>query len=241
MASLAVFDPSPLFRAGLAALMRTMGFDPVYEAADLSDLLQREGDRRPRPDLMLIGLLASPVEMASVMRQIRAWAPQTKVVVIAPNLDPAALAACFSAGAAGYLVEDISREGLKHSLLLVTAGENVFPSELASALSGPRFKVAAPSDVKRALGDLHATDREVAVLRCLANGQSNQAIARKLGISETAVSADIRHLLRKLRVSNRTQAALWAVSKGLAPPLSDRDQQGSFRPADPAGEAERGG
>jgi two-component system nitrate/nitrite response regulator NarL len=79
--------------------------------------------------------------------------------------------------------------------------------------------MSGSGDVRRELRRLHATEREIDVLRCLANGQSNQAIAAMLGISETAVSADIRHILRKLRVSNRTQAALWAVAKGLAPPL----------------------
>lgn len=225
MASLAVFDPSPLFRAGLAALVGTMGFDPVHEAADLDDLRRRTDDG-PRPDLVLIGLPSKAGEIAPLMKELLAWAPETKVVCIAPTLDPAALAACFSAGASGYLIENISREGLKHSLLLVTVGENVFPSELANALSAPGFKASASGDVSRALRDLHATEREIDVLRCLANGQSNQAIAAKLGMSETAVSAEIRHILKKLRVSNRTQAALWAVSKGLAPPLFNAEPQG---------------
>lgn len=216
MASLAVFDPSPLFRAGMAALVSTMGFDPVHEAANLNDLRRREGDG-PGPDITLIGLPAKPAEIAPLMQELRAWAAETKVVFIAPALDPAALAAAFSAGASGYLIENISREGLKHSLLLVMVGENVFPSELAGALSAPSFKASASGDVRRALRELHATDREIEVLRCLANGQSNQAIAAKLSMSETAVSAEIRHIMKKLRVSNRTQAALWAVSKGLAP------------------------
>jgi two-component system nitrate/nitrite response regulator NarL len=218
MASLAVFDLSPLFRAGLAALASTMGFDPVDQAADLDDLMSRD-DEAPRPDLMLIGLPQDLAELPGLMHGIRMWAPDTRVVVIAQALDAAALSACFGAGASGYLIESISREGLKHSLGLVSVGENVFPSELAGALGSTRFRASGAAEVRRELRELHATDREVDILRCLANGESNSIIAKRLGISETAVSADIRHILRKLRVSNRTQAALWAVAKGLAAPM----------------------
>lgn len=225
MASLAVFDPSPLLRAGLAALVSTMGFAPVHEAADLGDLRRREGDGLP-PDIMLIGLPPRAAEIAPLIQEIRAWGTGTKVVFIAPTLDPAALAACFGAGASGYLIENISRDGLKHSLLLVGAGENVFPSELAAALSAPDFKASASTDVRRALRDVRATDREIAILRCLAHGHSNRAIAAQLGISKGAVSADIRHILKKLEVSNRTQAALWAVAKGLGPPRVDVEPPG---------------
>jgi two-component system nitrate/nitrite response regulator NarL len=219
MESLAVFDPSPLFRAGLAALVSTMGFDPVEEAADLKDLMRREDDAT-RPDLMLIGLPQRLADLPTLMQEVKDWAPNARVVFIAQTLDPAALTACFAAGASGYLVESISREGLKHSLRLVSAGENVFPSELASALSTSRFAARGSPDVRSDLRDLHVTDREVDILRCLANGDSNSGIAKRLGISETSVSADIRHILRKLRVSNRTQAALWAVAKGLAAPYA---------------------
>ena len=233
MASLAVFDLSPLFRAGLAALASTMGFDPVEQAADLDDLMRRD-DEASRPDLMLVGLPPDLADLASLMHEIRLWAPDTRVVVIAPALDAAALGACFAAGASGYLIENISREGLKHSLGLVSVGENVFPSELASALGSARFRTGGPAEGRRELRELHATDREVDILRCLANGESNSVIAKRLGISETAVSADIRHILRKLRVSNRTQAALWAVTKGLAAPFAD--------PMDPTDDGpERGG
>jgi two-component system, NarL family, nitrate/nitrite response regulator NarL len=220
MASLAVFDLSPLFRAGLAALAITMGFDPVDQAADLDDLIGRDDDAM-RPDLMLIGLPPDLADLPALMEGIRIWAPDTRVVVIAPSLDATALGACFAAGASGYLIESISREGLKHSLGLVNAGENVFPSELASALSSSRFRSRGSAEIRRELRELRATDREVDILRCLANGESNSVIAKRLGISETAVSADIRHILRKLRVSNRTQAALWAVAKGLAAPFAD--------------------
>jgi two-component system nitrate/nitrite response regulator NarL len=191
-----------------------MGFAPVHEATDLEEL-QAQGDGLP-PDLVLVGSPSRIGEIEPAMQQIRAWAPDAKVVFIAPAFDAAVLVASFGAGAAGYLIENISRDGLKHSLRLVESGEKVFPSELTRELSAPLFRAADSGELMR---ELHATAREIEVLRCLAAGHSNQVIAAKLGVSETAVSGDIRHILRKLRVANRTQAALWAVAKGLAEPL----------------------
>src|SRR6516162_6796247 len=180
MASLAVLAPSPLFRAGLAALAVTMGFEPVEEAADVREIKGRGRDSR-RPELIL--------------------------------------SACFAAGASGVLVENMSREGLKHSLRLVAAGEKVFPSELATLLtSGARM--SGPVDARAELRGLNVTEREADVLRCVAHGESNSSIAKKLGLSEAEVATDIKNLMRKLRVSNRTQAALWAVARGLGEPVA---------------------
>jgi two-component system nitrate/nitrite response regulator NarL len=219
MPSLAIIDPTSLFRTSLAALVSTLGFDPVQEATDLPDLMQGIGDLPP-PDVMSISLRHAPADIGPFMDEVRGWAPQTRVVFIAARFDEAALVAGFAAGAAGYVTETISREGLKRSLQLVSAGEKVFPSELAAALCTARLQLCGPADAGRRLQDLRATAREIEVLRCLANGDSNHAIAAKLGISEPAVGADVRHILRKLGVSNRTQAALWAVATGLAAPLA---------------------
>jgi two-component system nitrate/nitrite response regulator NarL len=189
MTSLAIVDPSPQDRSGLAAAVTAFGHDPIYAQASLDELINRAD--RSRPDLMLIRLRGAAPEIAPLMGEIRAWAPEAKAVFVAAALDLQALAACFAAGASGYLVEPLSTERLEHSLRLVTAGEKVFPSELAEVL------------------------REGDILRYLANGYSNRAIAEKLGISQAAVRADIRRILAKLRLSNRRQAAEWAQARGL--------------------------
>ena len=212
MSSLAVLAQSPLLRAGLAALLRTMGFEPVEEAADLKDLKRRANDVR-RPEMLLVSLAQKGEELAGLMHEIKIWAPQAKVVFLAPQFDMPTLSACITAGAAGYLREDISRDGLEHSLLLVSAGEHVFPSELAGALS-IATELGAPVKTTAELRNLHAT--ELDILRRVANGESNSFIGKKLGISEAEISAHMKHILKKLRVSNRTQAALWGVARGLA-------------------------
>src|SRR5580704_10275674 len=104
MASLSVLAPSPLLRAGLAALLRTMGFEPVEEAADLKELKRRTTDAR-RAEILLISLPQRDERLDALIQESKAWAPQAKVVLLAPALDISALSACFAAGAAGYLLE----------------------------------------------------------------------------------------------------------------------------------------
>ena len=229
---LAVLAPSPLLRAGLAALLRTMGFEPVDEAADLNELKRRANDVR-RPELLLISLPQEVGRLAALMQEIKTWAPDAKVVFLAPALDMPALSACFAAGAVGYLLEGLSRDGLKHSLRLVSTGENVFPSDLASALSTSASKLNSSSiKTMDELRDLHTTDREIDILRYIANGESNSSIGKKLDISKAEVSTHIKHILRRLRLSNRTQAALWGVTRGLAVPFAALTQ--------PTGNTQRG-
>lgn len=218
MASLAVLAPSPLFRAGLAALLSAMGFERIEEAVDLSELERREIGLW-RPDIVLLRLPRTMEGLGASIQEIRTWAPQVRVVVLAPTLDRPAMRACFAQGAAGYLLENISRDGLLHSLRLVDAGENVFPSQLADALSAASSMLNADE-----LRNLEAADQAIDILRGVASGETNGSIAKKLGISGGDVSARLKHIERILGVSNRTQAALWGVAKGLATPFTDTTQ-----------------
>jgi two-component system nitrate/nitrite response regulator NarL len=195
-----------------------MGFSPVDEAAEVRDFAER-GGAAARPDLILAGLPVTVAEVEPLVHELHGWAPAAKIVLIAPDLDMPALIACFGAGASGYLLDSISREALDHSLQLVSIGENVFPSQLASVLTASRLILVGSNDLGPELRELQITPRQVQVLRHLAGGRSNQEIANLLSASETAVSAEVRHVLRKLKVANRTQAALWAVAKGLAVPF----------------------
>ena len=135
-----------------------------------------------------------------------------------PLVEPAAdlsvdeLAASLRAGARGYLLNSISKEAIVHSLTLIQLGETVFPSGLARAwMSGGLSAKRSVAD--RALGrDL--TRRETEILDCLTGGASNKQIARDLGITEATVKIHMKSLIRKIGVSNRTQAALWAINSG---------------------------
>jgi two-component system nitrate/nitrite response regulator NarL len=151
MASAALLIQNPLFSARLAALLRTMGYAPVHEGADLYELKNRADDA---PDLLLIKLQRQGSGNIFLTEAIRFWSPLTKVVFLASALNLATLSACFAAGAAGYLLEDISRAGLIYSLTLVAGGEKVFPSELADMLSNS-FKQKRTTKILKFSRDQH--------------------------------------------------------------------------------------
>jgi two-component system nitrate/nitrite response regulator NarL len=214
MAALAVLCPSPLFRAGLVSLLATLGFDNVEEAATTKDLKQRLNGG-PVPEILLVSL-SRPIEpIANSMDEIRTLLPDAKIVFLAADLDLELLGDCFAAGASGYLLENISRGALQESLRLVRAGEKVFPSQLASLIPGFASMLNGATNGTAELRDLNFSEREIDILRCLAVGQSNKLIAKKLNIAESTVKVHLKRIMRKTRASNRTQAALWGAARGL--------------------------
>ena len=151
-------------------------------------------------------------------------APAAKVVVLGGEVDLRLMQQCFAGGASGYLLETISPEALRNSLNLVKSGEKVFPSQLAALLpllASQADKSTSETPLPDGQG-LSAREREI--LEGLIEGHANKMIARKLQISEATVKIHVKHILRKLKVGNRTQAALWGVAKGVGqrppPPLA---------------------
>ena len=214
MDAVTVIGSRSLFRAGLVDLLSAIGFNPIEEADD-SDQLKRRLGGKPVDDALVIGLARGVTDFAAVVRDIRSWMTNAKVVCLAPEFDLETLSGCFAAGASGYLLEDISREALKESLRLVDAGEKVFPSELAAQIQILATKTDSSGNLAPAESELSC--REIEILQCLANGQSNKAIARNLDIAEATVKVHVKRILRKAHVMNRTQAALWGIATGVAP------------------------
>ena len=127
------------------------------------------------------------------------------------EFDEVALA--FGNGIDGYIVKEISCEPLIESLKLVALGEKVLPSQLARTLSDfhPRFESGNQHDTASAAC---LSEREAEILRCLTVGMANKVMSRLLNISEATVKVHVKAILRKLRLSNRTQAAIWAIKHG---------------------------
>jgi two-component system nitrate/nitrite response regulator NarL len=136
-----------------------------------------------------------------------------RLLVLSGELSVEELGACLRVGAGGYLLSNISKEVLTHSLRLILLGETVFPSQLATAWASGQLRQNAPTvNVSKALEAL--TARETEILGCLTEGAPNKLIARQLGITEATVKIHVKSLIRKIGVQNRTQAALWAIQAG---------------------------
>jgi two-component system, NarL family, nitrate/nitrite response regulator NarL len=205
-------DPSQLLREGLRRLLDDPAFAVGGESATLAEALGKIAADEA-PDLLLLDYSADDKQRLEDIRALRQRCPQMRVVVLTDVLSSVSLAQCFDAGADGYLVKNISSVALKQSLRLVMIGEKVFPTNLASLLVNGKVE-ARPHAINDA-GMAGLSEREIQILQCLLNGYPNKVIAHHLDITESTVKVHLKGILRKIRATNRTQAAIWALNRGL--------------------------
>jgi two-component system nitrate/nitrite response regulator NarL len=214
-----LIDPNKLFREGLKLLVEGQGFRLSAEAGSLPEAHQAV-EAGLRPALVLIDPTPGNGEEREHMKRLRLLLPEAKLVVLTGELSTPLLASALEAEIDGYLIKDLSAQALCQSLRLVMIGEKVFPSHLAALLISGRVSAAAP-DIQPGRGGL--SQREVQIMRCLVNGDSNKTIANHLNITEATVKVHLKSLLRKINASNRTQAAIWALNNG----IGSRDMRAS--------------
>jgi two-component system, NarL family, nitrate/nitrite response regulator NarL len=151
----------------------------------------------------------------NVIRALKNHYSRSHVIIISDDADMPKVSTAFSAGIDGYLLRNISCEGLVGSLKLVMSGEKVYP---AAMLSMPSPSAVSPDSKRATVSGQHPlSGRELEVIRHLANGAPNKTIADRLNLAEGTVKVHIKTILRKLGAANRTQAAIMAVSQGLVP------------------------
>jgi two-component system nitrate/nitrite response regulator NarL len=201
-----------LSRLGLKSLLTSSPFTVIGE---VSDITQIDPDVLPEPDIALLDCTRESRVVLELLEGLHAIYPDTPAVILSENVSIASLAACLSAGAAGFLTTDISLAALLRSLQLAALGETVFPTDLAGLLvSGKREQRRPFIPVENACG---LSEREVETVQCLIRGDSNKVIARRLNITEATIKVHIKSVLRKIKASNRTQAAIWALGQGYLP------------------------
>jgi two-component system, NarL family, nitrate/nitrite response regulator NarL len=206
-----------LMREGLKQLLGGSPIQITNEAQRLAEVTQTFANGHVA-DLVLFDVSEFQDETAQSVRELKTRFPSIKLVMLTDVLDGAQLAASLAAGVDGYLMKEISCEALLQSLQLVMLGEKVFPTDLATLLvngtpTAPRSGRRTVSDEVKGRG---LSDREMQILQCLAQGDSNKTIANRLNITEATVKVHVKSLLRKIQANNRTQAAIWAVNQGLA-------------------------
>jgi DNA-binding NarL/FixJ family response regulator len=206
---LLIADDHAVVRAGLKSLLGDVrDMDIVAEAADGDEAVRLA--RRHRPDVILLDVRMPGTDGLAVLGQLRADLPLTAVLMFSSYDNPTYIARAVALGASGYLVKNASRDEIIAAVRRVSAGESIWSREglrkITGALSTPR----APAEI-----DAPLTKRESEVLRQLALGLSNKEIAQALDISYETVKEHVQHILRKLSVTDRTQAAVWAVRKDI--------------------------
>jgi two-component system nitrate/nitrite response regulator NarL len=210
--SVVLLDPDRLFREGLKRILAESAYNIVGDARSISEASALLG-RLDAVDLVAVDIADWQAEENSRFFE-EARARGAKIVVLSSNRSNDAIGTALSCAVDAYLLKDMSPEALIRSLQLVMLGQQIFPTGLMmSLLQAQAVKQQAPESLAGASKGL--SPREVQILRHLMTGHSNKAIARALDISEATVKVHLKALLRKVRVSNRTQAAIWAMNNGL--------------------------
>ncbi|BAD39477.1 two-component response regulator [Symbiobacterium thermophilum IAM 14863] len=195
-----------MVRQGLATYFELQDdFEVVGEAADGRQAV--EMTRTLAPDVVLMDLMMPGLDGLSALRELKGTG--AKVIMLTSFLDLEKAMACIEEGALGFLTKDIEPADLVDAIRAVHRGEPRLHPEVMKRLMVRTAQPHQPS--KRDL----LTPRELDVLRALAHGLTNREIAERLVISETTVKTHISSILSKLQLTDRTQAALWAVREGL--------------------------
>jgi len=204
---------SNLFRQGLRSYMDSNSFEVVFEAERRSDVVGRLPELARQPELVIYAAMRGDRDTADAIAALRDAMPDAHVMVMAEVLETNGFADCLNAGVSGYLLADISKEALLHSMQLILLGEKVFATEFAKYW----MEIGSASQGGGARReDYNLTRRESEILECLLGGHSNKAIANLLEITESTVKIHMKALLRKINVQNRTQAAIWARETGFS-------------------------
>ncbi len=205
---LLVCDDHEVIRTGLASLLAGTDIQIIAEAANGKEALRLA--QKDKPDVILLDIRMPDGDGLSTLEKLRAKVPECKVVMLSTYDNPTYVARSVALGAADYILKGAPRDDLITTITAAAAGES--PSRC-----GELKKIASTMKVRQVLddNDVPLTQRETQVLRHVALGLSNREIGRSLEISVETVKEHVQNILRKIAVSDRTQAAVWAVRKGL--------------------------
>jgi DNA-binding NarL/FixJ family response regulator len=202
-----VVDDHAVVREGLRTFLRLQeGIEVVGEAVDGAEAVAEAA--RLAPDVVLMDLEMPRLDGVEAMQQIRAARTETRVIVLTSFGDDDKLLPAVRAGAAGYLLKSAPPHEVVRAIRAAHAGDAVIDPKAAGRLLDA---LARSPRVTESL-----TPREREVLTCLCRGMPNKQIARELGLAEKTVKTHVGHILAKLGVTDRTQAALLALREGLA-------------------------
>jgi DNA-binding NarL/FixJ family response regulator len=203
-----VADDHEVVRSGLASLLKDSDIEIVAEASNGDEAVQKSVEHQP--DVILLDIRMPEGDGLSALERIRTETPDSRVIMLSTYDNPTYVARSVALGASDYVLKGSSRKDLIAAITAVARGES--PSK-----AGEMRRVAGTMARRQASADeeVPLTNRESQVLRHVALGLSNREIGRSLGISIETVKEHVQNILRKVAVSDRTQAAVWAVRKGL--------------------------
>lgn len=226
-ARLLIVEDHFFMREGIKAILqRDAALEVAGEAQDVQEAISR--CREIRPDLILMDVSLPKMDGIEATREIKALFPRTSVLIPTAHTDPQLLMEAIKAGAAGYVLKGGSQNHMLEAIRAVLGGETYLDQKLVMTLlrrlgeeaeSRSTLPSAAPTSSEAAASlPKPLTPRETEILGHLALGKTNRQIANELHLSLSTVKRHLEHILPKLKVSDRTQAAVKAIELGLVPP-----------------------
>ena len=210
-----VVDDHTLFRRGLIALLAgDTRFEIVAEAGDANEAHRRAA--ATQPDVVLLDNHMPGVSGVAALAGFKAAAPAARVLMLTVSEDESDLAAALRGGARGYLLKTMKSDMLVSAILRTMAGESVVSPEMTSKLVNAfqASKDTCAATAHAVPDPIHRlSPREREILDHVARGASNKEVARALGIAETTVKIHVQHILRKLDLSSRVQAAVYRAAR----------------------------
>ena len=194
-------DDHPLLREGIATLINSQpDMKLIAEAANGQEAIQQFNQHRP--DVTLMDLRLPDISGIDAVIAIRSQHPEARIIMLTTFEGDVEIQRALEAGARGYLLKSMPPKDMLEAIRQVHAGKKRIPAEIASHLA-------------EHMGDESLTEREIEVLRAIAEGNRNRDIATQLFISEETVKVHIKHIMEKLNASDRTQAVAIGVRRGI--------------------------
>jgi DNA-binding NarL/FixJ family response regulator len=204
-----IADDQTLFRAGLARLLsEDPRLEVVGQALEGQDAVAQAA--KLKPDVVLMDLKMPGVDGIEATRQITEADPNVKVLILTTFETDSNVIQALKAGASGYVLKDSTADAIASSVIAVMSGERVMASAVANRVLEMLTGASTPKEFYDGL-----TNREIEILKMLANGMANKQIAYRLKISEKTVRNHVSNMYEKLGIYDRSQAVLYAVRKGL--------------------------
>ncbi len=203
-------DDHAIWRGGVRSMLEGTEFTVVAEASSGREALAMIAESDPR--IVLLDIRMAGGDGLDALQEIKRLHPRVAVVMLTTYDNPTYMARAVAGGAAGYLLKGIEYDDMLAALRAVAGGEMLLAAEdLSRSLRGITAGTPGMNDLVEPL-----TDRELEVLRLVATGLNNRGIAAVLFVAESTIKTHVEHIIGKLGVSDRVQAAVWAARHGLA-------------------------
>lgn len=208
-----IADDHGVVREGLRSMLENAGLTVVGEAANGQQAVQLTAELQPH--VVLLDIRMPGMDGLQALTQIKTANPHISVIMLTTYANPGYLARAVKAGAAGYLSKEIDPQRIPNAVRAAAKGEHLLDRELLRGALATLVDDTPVGPEPNAPPTAPLSDREQEVLRLIVNGLGNEAIAAALTVSLPTVKTHVRHIFEKLGVSDRTQAAVWAVRHGI--------------------------